>query len=40
MMKNKKRTLIICILLASVFVLAVEAAVYNSMFIQNNVGVR
>ena len=40
MMKNKRKTLIICILLASVLMLAVYAAVYNSMFMQSSVGVR
>lgn len=40
MMKNKRKTLIICILLASVLVLAVDAAVYNSMIMQSSVGVK
>jgi len=40
MMRNKRKTLIICILLASVLMLAVYAAVYNSMFMQSSVGVR
>jgi hypothetical protein len=40
MMKNKRKTLIICILLASVLMLTVYAAVYNSMFMQSSVGVR
>jgi len=40
MMKNKRKTLILCILLASVLMLAVDAAVYNSMFMQSSVGVK